>query len=167
MVGMRIHTHRVDRLSNGTPRHCVCNKCLCSTRYFTPSREALLRAFTYALVIMQYVPVQLEVLLCCFLRPQGKKWIEDVRSCLMKAIVNSDVFAAPNNFTKPCEDIATLAFDSHPKCYTQHGFCDVIVNKDHCKNLKGIFEVIEFEDFGFKKYALHALEQVRERVIVQ
>jgi hypothetical protein len=48
---------------------------------------------------------------------RGQKWIDDVLVCLQHDL--RDAIDA----TTSCDDIWTIAFDSHPSCYTRSGFC--------------------------------------------
>ncbi len=79
----------------------------------------------------------------------------------MSAITSSNVFRAPTQPSTLCEDIATLAFNSHPNCYTQHGFCNVVLNSVDCSNVCGLFETIELRDLALTKYARLSRNQVR------
>ncbi len=47
----------------------------------------------------------------------GKRWIDNVLVCLQ------DSLRASIDTTTSCQDIRTIAFDSHPACYVDHGFC--------------------------------------------
>jgi hypothetical protein len=62
-------------------------------------------------------------------------WIEDVRLCLQRALVDDFKHA------KSCGDIGRGAFESHPKCYVQSGFCHVWIS-----NLIGLAHVFEARD---------------------
>jgi hypothetical protein len=48
---------------------------------------------------------------------RGQRWIDDVLVCLQH-----DLREAIDESTS-CEDIRTIAFDSHPACYQDAGFC--------------------------------------------
>ena len=64
-------------------------------------------------------------------------WMEGVHSCLMKAILTSDVYI--NNGT--CEDLKNSAFGSIPRCYIDNGFCsDVLLDADNLKALYTLFK---------------------------
>ncbi len=91
---------------------------------------------------------------------QGKQWIDNVQLCLMNAVVSSSVFATPNVSSNACQTIETLAFDSLPDCYTQNGFCDVVLEKDNCSNFCGAFQMAEISDFVFSKYGRQSRKQV-------
>ena len=47
----------------------------------------------------------------------GKQWIDDVLVCLQETL--RDRIDAETS----CPDIRTIAFDSHPDCYVEAGFC--------------------------------------------
>jgi hypothetical protein len=48
---------------------------------------------------------------------RGQRWIDDVLVCLQRDLRDAiDVETS-------CEDIRTIAFDSHPQCYVEAGFC--------------------------------------------
>ena len=48
---------------------------------------------------------------------RGQQWIDDVLVCLQQTL--HDAIDAETS----CEDIRTIAFDSHPACYVDAGFC--------------------------------------------
>jgi hypothetical protein len=48
---------------------------------------------------------------------RGQKWIDDVLVCLQHDLRDQI------DSTTSCDDIWTIAFDSHPSCYTRSGFC--------------------------------------------
>ncbi len=48
---------------------------------------------------------------------RGRRWIDDVLVCLQ------DELRASIDVETSCADIRTLAFDSHPGCYLEAGFC--------------------------------------------
>ena len=48
---------------------------------------------------------------------RGQQWIDDVLVCLQGEL------RASIDATTSCDDIRTIAFDSHPACYVEHGFC--------------------------------------------
>ncbi len=50
--------------------------------------------------------------------PAGQLWLTEVRECLQ---VEFD--ALSDELT--CEDLAEAAYDTHPECYVQTGFCDL------------------------------------------
>ena len=50
----------------------------------------------------------------------------------MQSIVNSALYNNPNT---TCDQLETFAFQSHPKCYIDNGFCTDIFLSDQCQNL--------------------------------
>lgn len=51
--------------------------------------------------------------------PAGKKWIDQTLVCLKNALKDSLL----NNDKESCTNLKTIAYDSHPKCYVDSGFC--------------------------------------------
>ena len=51
--------------------------------------------------------------------PRGQRWIDDVLVCLQRDLRDSI------DSTTRCDDIRTIAFDSHPACYIEAGFCSL------------------------------------------
>ena len=83
---------------------------------------------------------------------QGQTWIDNVKSCLMKAILNSNVYKSNGT----CSELQTLAFNSHPSCYTDNGFCTDILLSDN--NLNSIAsKVLDLSDF-WNKLAIQQVE---------
>jgi hypothetical protein len=78
--------------------------------------------------------------------PAGQGWIQKTLVCLKHKIAPSlkDPY---NAFT--CSVVEKVAFDSHPQCYVESGFCDLFRNKDDLKStLKGLFYVFEVKDLA-------------------
>jgi hypothetical protein len=50
---------------------------------------------------------------------RGQEWIDQVLVCLQHELRSSI------DETTSCEDIRTIAFDSHPVCYLEHGLCQL------------------------------------------
>ena len=81
-------------------------------------------------------------------------WIEGVRSCLMKAILTSDVYINVGT----CEDLKNFAFDSHPKCYVDNGFCsDILLD---ATNLRALFQLFTNYPAGITSNIALSLNQV-------
>jgi hypothetical protein len=53
--------------------------------------------------------------------PQGQLWIEDVKTCLLKNVMQS--LENQNS----CKDISKSAYVEHAVCYTNYGYCDLSV----------------------------------------
>ncbi|XP_019862223.1 PREDICTED: uncharacterized protein LOC109590790 [Amphimedon queenslandica] len=69
----------------------------------------------------------------------------------MIAIVESDLY---NSAVTTCDQLKTFAFESHPKCYADNGFCDDILVSPSCQNLLCLSnEVFVWSDF-FNKLAI-------------
>lgn len=48
---------------------------------------------------------------------RGQQWIDDVLVCLQGSLRDSI------DASTSCDDLRTIAFDSHPACYVEAGFC--------------------------------------------
>ena len=84
--------------------------------------------------------------------------MEGVRSCLMKAILTSNVYI--NNGT--CEDLKNLAFGNIPRCYIDNGFCsDVLMD---ATNLKALYTLFKNYPSGITSNIALSLTQVRTSV---
>ncbi len=70
---------------------------------------------------------------------QGQQWVQNVFQCLQK----QSFLNANNNINKTCESIKKDAFDSHPNCYAQAGFCDLKFSEK-----MNIFKLIKAEIFS-------------------
>lgn len=71
---------------------------------------------------------------------EGQQWVQNVFQCLQK----QSFISAQTNYGNSCEMIKKDAFDSHPNCYAQAGFCDLKLSE----KLK-IFKLIKSEIFSF------------------
>uniref|UniRef100_A0A1X7V8S5 VWFA domain-containing protein n=1 Tax=Amphimedon queenslandica TaxID=400682 RepID=A0A1X7V8S5_AMPQE len=72
----------------------------------------------------------------------------------MQSIVNSPLY---NDESTTCDQLKTFAFDSHPKCYIDNGFCTDILLSDQCQNLVCIGNEV-FTDRDF--YSKQAIDQI-------
>lgn len=70
---------------------------------------------------------------------QGQQWVQNVFQCLQK----QSFLNAKKNQNKTCENIKKDAFDSHPNCYAQAGFCDLKFSEK-----MNIFKLIKAEIFS-------------------
>lgn len=52
-----------------------------------------------------------------WMSPAGKRWLDATLVCLQVAL--RDQIDASTS----CDDVRTIAFDSHPECYVDSGFC--------------------------------------------
>ena len=71
----------------------------------------------------------------------------------MKAILNSNVYKTNGT----CDKLEEFAFDSHPSCYTDSGFCTDILSSPMCTNLICLAsDVFDLKDF----FTIRAIDQV-------
>jgi hypothetical protein len=70
---------------------------------------------------------------------EGQQWVQSVFQCLQKQSF-SDVQAGRNN---SCDGLKKNAFDSHPNCYAQAGFCNLKFSEKI-----NIFKLIKSEIFS-------------------
>ena len=78
---------------------------------------------------------------------EGKKWIDGTLICLKESLLPD----MNNNDAETCDDVYNHAFDSHVKCYTENGFCDIafdfanpIKTAGFYKSLMAVYEVKDF-----------------------
>ena len=55
----------------------------------------------------------------------GKSWVVNVFECLQKASQEKTILSILNDEVRSCDQIKSDAFDSHPDCYVDSGFCDL------------------------------------------
>ncbi|XP_011408989.2 PREDICTED: collagen alpha-3(VI) chain-like, partial [Amphimedon queenslandica] len=85
---------------------------------------------------------------------KGQTWIRNVRRCLMRAIVESNFYNSTNT---TCDQLKKFAFDSHPKCYVDNGFCTDILISPNFQNIDCLAsEVFIWTDF-LNKFAIQQL----------
>ena len=80
---------------------------------------------------------------------KAQLWVDNTLKCLKSRLIET-VFK-PNKYD--CAKIKTLAFDSHPECYVNNGFCELFSFEsnpidDICKTLKGLWQVYELKTFA-------------------
>jgi hypothetical protein len=74
--------------------------------------------------------------------PKGKEWVRKTLVCLKQTL--HPLYVAQSN----CEVIYAAAFDSHPECYFQSGFCDLFLDRGNItKTLRALLKVYEIYDF--------------------
>ncbi len=56
-----------------------------------------------------------------WMSPRGKRWLDDTLVCLQVKL-RERIDASTS-----CDDVRTIAFDSHPECYVESGFCGLPV----------------------------------------
>ena len=71
---------------------------------------------------------------------QGQMWVNGVRPCLQRAIINTVIDPATT-----CKILKDAAFDSHPLCYVkmEPSFCNVVLKPG---NWDGFYNVFIFSD---------------------
>jgi len=73
---------------------------------------------------------------------KGKEWVNKTLVCLKQALY--PLYQAESN----CEVIYAAAFNSHPECYFQSGFCDLFIDRGNIMyTLKALLHVYEVRDF--------------------
>lgn len=77
-------------------------------------------------------------------------WIGGVRKCLMRALIPEVEKAGAT-----CAGLKEFAFESHPGCYVEHGFCDIVTSP--C-NWDGLYKVFELEDL----FTEESWEQIKD-----
>jgi hypothetical protein len=65
---------------------------------------------------------------------RGRAWIDDVLVCLQ------DELRSSIDASSDCDDVRTIAFDSHPGCYLDAGFCQL--------SLADVFHVVGTVDLA-------------------
>ena len=63
-----------------------------------------------------------------------------MQTCLMEEIIRSSLYTTSSTSGTACDNLRNLAFDSHSKCYVEHGFCSIIRDP---RNLYGLFHVLQ------------------------
>ena len=54
------------------------------------------------------------------LSPEGQKWLDDVRRCLMLSIEQAGIVPETE-----CKQVRKIGFDAHPTCYLKSGICQL------------------------------------------
>lgn len=92
---------------------------------------------------------------------QGQQWIQNVRQCLMQEIRRSQVYEVANTSTAACTELKDGAFNSHSKCYVEHGFCSsTFFSINGVTNLRVLFSAIDMSDFLRKETLLQVLKTI-------
>jgi hypothetical protein len=77
-------------------------------------------------------------------RPQlsaaGQVWLDEARVCLMRTIEREI------DGNESCETLTQIAFDSHPDCYIEAGFCDLPVS-----DMWAVFTTVDPSDFELQQ----------------
>ena len=107
-------------------------KCIESKSFCGPTGYAMGYGTRYCKKFTKYIDV---------FPPKGQEWIRKTLICLKKALV-------PFEDEKDCKVIFNAAFDSHPQCYFEAGFCDLFLDPVHVPQLiKALVTVYEIKDF--------------------
>ena len=79
---------------------------------------------------------------------EGQDWINGTLTCLKDALVPS--VQSPGDLT--CDQVESIAFDSHVQCYIDNGFCDLAFNYGHpfemSKFIYDLMQVYQIKDFA-------------------
>ena len=75
---------------------------------------------------------------------KGREWIDGTLLCLKQALVQ---FTTKSTDPKICNNILQTAFDSHPNCYVQAGFCELFYQPDIVQTVQALLKVYELNDF--------------------
>ncbi len=72
---------------------------------------------------------------------EGQHWIDGTLKCLKEALL-------PVSFSRnsTCTEIKNIAFDSHPKCYIENGFCELFTKSTALKTVTELLNVYEIKD---------------------
>jgi len=77
--------------------------------------------------------------------PEGQEWIGKTLLCLKNALI--PVYESTKSIT--CSEIYNIAFDSHPTCYTDSGFCNLFADpRIGFTTIKGLLKVLEVKDMA-------------------
>jgi hypothetical protein len=72
--------------------------------------------------------------------PKGKIWVQKTLVCLKQSLMST---------FSDCNELYNTAFNSHPRCYQQSGFCDLFMDPSNLKqDVKALMSVYEINDFA-------------------
>jgi hypothetical protein len=72
--------------------------------------------------------------------PKGQEWIKKTLVCLKKALLPE---------FQSCSTLYDAAFDSHPRCYYESGFCDMFIDQGNLrKTVSALLNTYEIKDFA-------------------
>jgi hypothetical protein len=81
---------------------------------------------------------------------KGQEWIKKTLVCLKKALVPE---------LNSCQNLYNVAFNSHPKCYYDSGFCDMFLDQGNLKQtVTALLKTYEIQDFA----SITSLNQIFE-----
>lgn len=76
---------------------------------------------------------------------KGQEWINKTLLCLKQALVP---FTTQSKKANTCKNILDSAFDSHPNCYVESGFCELFFQADAIKTMQALLGVYEVQTFA-------------------
>jgi len=82
---------------------------------------------------------------------QGQQWINRVRLCLEDKLLHSSVYADNSS----CDQISSFSYHTHPFCYVNNGFCNVVLMDK--QNLNALFETVTVKDLTWPPEATRAI----------
>lgn len=89
----------------------------------------------YCSKFVQYLPLFAQ---------NGKSWVMKTLVCLKKHL-----FPLTQIRSTTCPEIHRVAFDSHPGCYVESGFCELFLDATNLKkNIHALLNVYEVKDFA-------------------
>ena len=75
---------------------------------------------------------------------QGQEWVRNTMDCLKSTLAKEIV----PYFDKNCDIIRKTAFDSHPPCYIQNGFCELFTDVTNYPTLfSAFYTIFDIKDF--------------------
>lgn len=86
---------------------------------------------------------------------EGKLWVDNVLVCLKESLKTTY-----NDNNAVCNDIFNIAFDSHPRCYVDNGFCKLLITSPF-RFPSALFRVYQLKDFARKKSIQQVLKTIR------
>lgn len=81
--------------------------------------------------------------------PMGKSWIMKTMVCLKKALGPYAKAMDQTGKGVTCDQLTDIAFDSHPTCYVESGFCQLFKEQDFAdmtKTCKALWHVFDMKD---------------------
>lgn len=81
--------------------------------------------------------------------PMGKAWIQKTMVCLKKALAPYANSKVKSGRGVSCNQLTDIAFNSHPRCYVESGFCKLFTEQnfdDVVKTCKALWRVFDLKD---------------------
>eukprot|EP01112_Ceratiomyxa_fruticulosa_P018856 TRINITY_DN608_c0_g1_i1.p1 TRINITY_DN608_c0_g1~~TRINITY_DN608_c0_g1_i1.p1 ORF type:complete len:350 (+),score=43.75 TRINITY_DN608_c0_g1_i1:76-1050(+) len=88
----------------------------------------------------------------------GQQWVNATLSCLQNALVPTYL----NTSLPSCDDIMNTAFNTHPTCYLESGFCQMIKSIQNMHALWNIYSLKDFLSIRAWKQILDVIEGCAE-----